>query len=291
MHFTGTIWRPPYEAWSALLQVTAGCTHHKCKFCTLYDVPFQMSPIDDIEMDLQEIYMHMPDITRIFLTGANPFVLSTEKLKAIANLSKQYLQKLRSIGCFARITDVFSKTIDDLKALHTLGYDRITIGMETGDDEALAFMRKGYTSRDILEQCHKLDSANIKYNLFYLTGIYGFGKSDNGVRKTAEIFNQLHPKIIGASMLTVYPESELYQEILNGNWQEESEIEKLKEMRTLIELLDIQTHFAALGASNFLHLQGSLPCEKADLIHAIDIALDTYDESDLLAYRVNLKHL
>lgn len=47
MHYTGTIWRPPYEACSALIQVTAGCTHHKCKFCTLYeDVPFKfrMSP-------------------------------------------------------------------------------------------------------------------------------------------------------------------------------------------------------------------------------------------------------
>ena len=32
MHYTGTIWRPPYEAGSLLLEVTAGCTHHKCKF-------------------------------------------------------------------------------------------------------------------------------------------------------------------------------------------------------------------------------------------------------------------
>ena len=52
MHYTGTIWRPPYEASSLLLEVTAGCTHHKCKFCTLYaDLPFQfqMSPLNDIE--------------------------------------------------------------------------------------------------------------------------------------------------------------------------------------------------------------------------------------------------
>ena len=109
MHFTGTIWRPPYEAWSALIQVTAGCTHHKCKFCTLYEdvpFPFRMSPMEEIEMDLQEIYQFMPDVTRLFLTGANPFVLSVEKLKTIAYLAKQYLQRLQSIGCFARITDI-----------------------------------------------------------------------------------------------------------------------------------------------------------------------------------------
>jgi radical SAM superfamily enzyme YgiQ (UPF0313 family) len=58
MHYTGTIWRPPYEASSLLIEVTAGCTHHKCKFCTLYaDLPFKfrMSPLEDIEQDLAEV--------------------------------------------------------------------------------------------------------------------------------------------------------------------------------------------------------------------------------------------
>ena len=57
MHYTGTIWRPPYEADSLLLEVTAGCTHHKCKFCTLYaELPFKfrMSPLADVENDLLE---------------------------------------------------------------------------------------------------------------------------------------------------------------------------------------------------------------------------------------------
>ena len=42
MHYTGTIWRPPYEADSLILEAAAGCTHHRCKFCTLYDeLPFK----------------------------------------------------------------------------------------------------------------------------------------------------------------------------------------------------------------------------------------------------------
>lgn len=294
MHFTGTIWRPPYEAWSALIQVTAGCTHHSCKFCTLYeDVPFKfrMSPLSEIEEDLQELYMSMPDITRLFLVGANPFVLSTQKLKDIANLAKQYLQRLTSIGCFARITDIYNKSSADLKDLRALGYNRITIGVETGDDEALAFMNKGYTSNDIIEQCKKLDEANMEYNFFYLTGIYGKGKSPEGVKRTAEIFNQLNPKLVGASMLTVYQSSELFGEIQRGNWQEESETEKLTEMRTLIESLDIRTHFAALGASNMFNFQGRIPEDRDILINEINEILKKYNEDKLRDYRVNLKHL
>lgn len=294
MNFTGTIWRPPYESWSSLLQVTAGCTHHKCKFCTLYeDIPFKfrMSSADEIESDLQELYFTVPDTTRLFLVGANPFVLNTQKLKEIANLAKQYLQRLDSIGCFARITDITPKTINELKQLRTLGYNRITIGVETGDDDALAFMDKGYTSKDILEQCRKLDEANIEYNFFYLAGIYGKGKSISGVENTAKIFNQLNPKIIGSSMLTVYPTSFLYSEIQKGNWIEESETEKLEEVKLLIQSLEIKTHFAALGASNFFNMHGVLPYDKESLCLEIDRFLSEHSEKSLKNYRTNLKHL
>lgn len=294
MHFTGTIWRPPYEAWSSLLQITAGCTHHKCKFCTLYeDIPFKfrMSPISEIEEDLKALAEMSPDTRRLFLVGANPFVLNTQRLKNIAHLSKQYLQKLTNIGCFARITDIMPKSIEELKELRAVGYNRITIGVETGDDEALEFMNKGYSSADILEQCGKLSEADIEYNFFYLTGIYGHGKSTKGVRNTVKIFNRLNPKIIGSSMLTVYPSSELYAEIQNGNWQEESEKEKLAELKMLIEGLEIKTHFAALGASNIFNMQGFLPNDREMLCTEIDKVLSQYDEEFLKNYRKNLKHL
>ena len=56
LHFTGQVWRPPYEASSQLLQVTAGCTHNKCKFCSLYHgTKFRLSPITEVEEDLKVI--------------------------------------------------------------------------------------------------------------------------------------------------------------------------------------------------------------------------------------------
>lgn len=294
MHYTGTVWRPPYEAWSALIQVTMGCTHHKCKFCTLYDdLPFKFktSPLYEVEDDLKEMSHYMPNAQRIFLTGANPFALDTEKLRCIAALSKQYFQKLSSIGCFARITDITPKTLENLKTLRAAGYNKITIGVETGDDNALKFMHKGYTSSDIIKQCRRLEAANIEYNIFYLAGISGKGRGQYGAKKTAEIFNQLNPKIIGSSMLTIYPNSELYREILNGLWSEESEKEKLDEVKTLIESLNIKTHFAALGASNMLNIQDSIPNGRQRLIAAIDNIMSVCSEKELKNYRDNLTHL
>lgn len=106
-----------------------------------------------------------------------------------------------------------AKSLEELKELRALGYDGITIGVETGDDESLTFMNKGFQSKDVLEQCRKLDEAGISYNFFYLTGIYGAGRGEVGAKKTAMLFNQLNPKIIESSMLTIYKTSELYQEI------------------------------------------------------------------------------
>ena len=190
MHYTGTIWRPPYEASSLLLEVTAGCTHHRCKFCTLYNelpFPFRMSPLEDVESDLREAQLWSTDpigmlaarlqgrpraegIRRAFLTGANPFVLRYDRLMAIAGLIGQYMPSIQTIGCFARITDIALKSDEELACLRGAGYDGLTIGVETGDGKALAFMDKGYTAADIVEQCRRLDRAGIHYSFFYQIG-------------------------------------------------------------------------------------------------------------------------
>lgn len=311
MHYTGTIWRPPYEASSLLLEVTAGCTHHKCKFCTLYnDLPFKfrMSPLEDVESDLREAQLWGTDpiamltarlqgiprperVQRAFLTGANPFVLQYERLMAIAELIRQYIPSIKAIGCFARITDITLKSDEELAALRRAGYDGLTIGIETGDDEALRFMNKGYAAADIVTQCRRLDRAGIHYSFFYLVGISGAGRGESGAKATADICNQLHPTLIGVNMLTIYPDSELYQDIQRGSWQEESEIEKYKEIRTLLESLKIPTQFAALGASNAFQFQGTLPEDKDTLAAALDKIIENAKEDDLREYRVNLRHL
>ena len=294
MHYTGTIWRPPYEAYSALVQVTAGCTHHKCKFCTLYeDVPFKfrMSPLSEVEEDLKEISRYYRNAKRVFFTGANPFFLSFDKLKTLAGLVKKYYPRAESIGCFARITDMKPKTTEQLRELRRLGYNSITIGVEAGDDEALSFMHKGFGTKEILEECKRLDEVGMDYNFFYLAGIYGSGGGETGAKNTAAVFNQLHPKIIINSMLTIYPASELYQEIQDGNWAEETEIEKLYELKTLIVNLNIDTYFVTMGASNCVHVEGHLPKDKVKMMKWLDEVIGSVDEKELRRYRENLRHL
>lgn len=166
IHYTGTIWRPPYEAELLLVEVTAGCSHHKCKFCTLYnELPFKyrMSPMKVIECELQKVKNAVKGwnggrIDLVFLTGANPFVLSYEQLADIAGVIHKYLPSINSIGSFARITDVTPKTDEELARLRALGYDGLTIGIET--------------------------------SIFYLVSISGTGRGEIRAKLTADICNQ-----------------------------------------------------------------------------------------------------
>ncbi len=311
MHYTGTIWRPPYEAGSLLLEVTAGCTWHRCKFCTLYDgLPFRfrMTPPETVEADLREAQMMAHDpmgklaallqglpepggVRRVFLTGANPFALSFDRLKHIANLIRQYLPSCETVGCFARVTDVGKKTEEELRVLRELGYTGLSIGVETGHGPSLRFMDKGYGPEDIVEQCRRLDEAGLDYYFMYLAGLPGAGRGAEGAAASAEIFNRTRPKIIGSSMLTVFPESRLYRETEAGTWAEESEVEKLEEVRTLVEGLEIPVWFATLGASNAVVVQGNLPEDRSALLARLDAARDPAREAALRQYRRSLPHL
>lgn len=292
LHFTGQVWRPQYEANSQLLQITSGCSWHKCKFCSLYHgTPFRMSPLSEVEADLKVIRQWQPRARRVYLTGANPFALSYDKLMDIAILLRKYLPHLVSFGMFARVTDIAPKSVEELKNLRHMKLDSINIGIETAHDPTLERMNKGYHANDILEQLSKLDEAGIHYNVFYLNGLGGKGKGVESAIATADVLNKLNACIINIVSLTVFSESQLYQEVLDGSYEEEPEIERLIEMRTLIDRLKIKVNLMGHHISNTVPITGALPYDKVAILHEFDKAISEFPEEDLKAHRSRIWHL
>ena len=67
MHFSGDINRPPYEAGDIFLQISSGCSHGKCLFCTFYkDLRFHVSNLEEIENDIKELIPYSRQSNRIF---------------------------------------------------------------------------------------------------------------------------------------------------------------------------------------------------------------------------------
>ena len=291
MHFTGTIWRPPYEASSALLQVTVGCSHHKCKFCSLYPgLKFKVSPMSEIESDLRIIQYYQPKARRIFLTGANPFVLSFNKLKELAMIIHDYLPRCQ-IGTFSRIADIKNKTVEELKELRSYGFNGISIGTETGDDITLKEMNKGNTAQDILEQCKKLEEAGIEYYIVYLTGLAGKGNGQRNALASAQLFSQLKPFIISVVSLTIFPESQLYADMKKGFYTEPPEYERLDELMTFIGNLKNETTLLANTVSNPVPMNGYLPKDKNRLLAELSQIKKSISEIELDTYRKSIRSL
>lgn len=71
MHFASGIVRPSFEAGCAFLQVTSGCSHNRCAFCTYYkDARFAVSPMEEVEADLDELAAHpWHGYDRVWLQG------------------------------------------------------------------------------------------------------------------------------------------------------------------------------------------------------------------------------
>ena len=133
--------------------------------------------------------------------------------------------------------------------------------------------------------------AAITIVVVIFTGIAGAGQGERSAKASAEVFNRLHPRLIGSSMLTVYPDSRLYQEIQAGSWREAGEVEKYEELKTLVSHLTIPVTFAALGASNAYQFQGELPGDREALLSALDRIIRRESEDRLRSYRTNLPHL
>ncbi len=292
MHFTGRTWRPPYEAYSIIIQATVGCTYNKCSFCNLYkDECFNMSPMTEFEEDLAEIKNYQPNARRVFLTGANPFAMSYENLKLRALTIRDYLIKCQSIAMFASIRDIKDKEVWQLKRLRAMGINGLSIGIESGDDETLILANKGYTSNDIIEQCRKLDEAGIEYYFVYMTGLAGKGNGINNAINTAKIINQLNPYFISIDSLTLFPGTTLFDMEKKGQFIPTGEKERLVELQMLIKSLQIRTHLLANTISNFYPLTGYLPYDKDKIVSKLQEVCGETNEDDMIQYRTNLKSL
>ncbi len=292
MHFTGRTWRPPYEAGSFIIQATSGCTHNQCRFCNLYkNEPFRLSPLEEFEEDLAELARYQPTAKRIFLTGANPFAMRYEKLAERAFLIHDYLAKCQTIAMFASIRDIKDKKVWQLRRLRALGINGLSIGTESGDDSTLQLANKGYTSKELIAQCRKLDEAGIEYYFVYMTGLAGSGNGRRNAINSAKVFSKVNPRFISIDSLTLFPDTALYQMAQTGTFTPAGETERLRELQLFAQHLQIRTHLFANSISNFYPITAFLPKERNKLIDELQFIIDTVSEEEMLQYRTNLHAL
>lgn len=271
MHYTGNIYRPPFEGRSLLLQVTVGCAHNKCAFCTMYrDVTFRMEPMEQIESDLQEASTYAKHIRRVFLENGDPFVLSADRLARIADLIHKYLPNVETIAMYASIQNIRGKTDEELRLLRRLGINELNIGLESGLDEALRQMNKGYTAAEAEYELLRLKKAGIDYGANVIFGCAGAGLRVENARKTAELLNKTEPYLIFTGTIHADPGCELYDAMEKGTFRENTVGEYLEEEEQFLSALDArECLYFGLHPSNVVGLYGNLMDDKQNMLRQL----------------------
>ncbi|MBQ3925313.1 MAG: radical SAM protein, partial [Firmicutes bacterium] len=174
MRYDGMIYRPPSEARSYLLQVTVGCSHNRCRFCSMFKAKkFHVRPMDDILDDIDMARKYYRYVNKIFLCDGDALCLSTTKLLTILDRIGEVFPECERVGVYGSPKDVLRKTDDELRTLKEHGIDIIYIGAESGSDEILKAIDKGATREEIITAVQRIEAADIMASVTFISGLGG----------------------------------------------------------------------------------------------------------------------
>ena len=269
MHYTGPVYRHPLEANTPILEITYGCSWNRCVFCNMYrTVKFGASPEEHITEDLKELAEIYPrNLRKIIVANGDPFALSTKRLLRVSELIRQYFPEISVISCQTSIRNITHKSREELNQLSDAKYNDIYIGLESGCDDVLKQLNKGYTRKDEYETLQKLKDADIEYIALLMGGAGGKSFRESHITDTAELLNSYPPKMISIITTGIASGTELARMRDSGEFIQLTEREVIEDEISLIEKLDVpnSVYFYGHHQNNIARVSGHLK-NKEELI-------------------------
>jgi radical SAM superfamily enzyme YgiQ (UPF0313 family) len=284
MRYEGTVYRPPSEAHSLLIQATIGCPHNKCTFCSMYkDVRFRLRPVTEIKEDLDAARTYYgPHVRSLFFPDGNTIILKTDDLVDILEHTRRLFPYLERITVYGAARYINKKSAADLRRLKEAGLNRIHSGMESGDDEVLARLCKGVTAEEIIRAGLKLKEAEIETSQYYLTGAGGRELWCAHAQNSGKTLSAFSPDFIRIRTLRLIKQTPLYEQWQRGEFELPGPHDALRELQEFVEHLECDgTRVLSDHMLNYWDIQGALPADRPHMLNEIQKALQT--EESLLA--------
>lgn len=311
--------RPPSEAKSLLLRLTRNCPWNRCLFCPVYkgekfsrrekidikaDIVAMAEAVEEIR-DLSEKSGYKGDVNRriaarvqaekpelfhlafwLYHGGANAFLqdgdsllLPVDELVEILTFLKEKMPTIERITTYARSRTVLRRSVEELKAIREAGLSRIHIGLESGNDQVLAFMKKGVTGKQHVEAGKRVKAAGLSLSEYVIIGLGGKELWREHALDTARVLNMINPDYIRLRTLAVPSSSPLYKEKQLGNFKTMTDDDLVREEALLIENLEnIESIIYSDHILNLLEdINGKLPEGKPLMLKVIDDYLSLQD--------------
>ena len=278
MNYEGQICRAPMERSSFMLPVTVGCPYNQCKFCNLFrHLRYRELPAEKIEEELKRVKDIGGSPTKIFLGDGNAFGLKTERLFWILERIQSYFPDCRTINMDATVTSILQKSEQELKRLAEYGVRHLYLGIESGLEDVLTFMKKDHTVSEAYEAIERLQAAGLIYDAHIMTGVAGRGRGRENADALAQFLNQTHPAHVVNFSMFIHREVPLYREIENRNYVPEDELESLREEKRLLEQLNIPVKYEGFHDYLQIRVRGKLPSDQEKMVGKLETFIKKYE--------------
>lgn len=280
MRYKGKVYRPPSEAYSLIVQVTYGCSHNTCAFCSMYkEKHFALRPLEEVLEDFEMARKTYRKVGRVFLADGDALVRKAQELYVILDRIRELFPECERVTCYASPSSIQIRTEEELRTLREKGLTMVYMGLESGSDQVLEKMNKGHTASEIIAAGQKVRRCGMALSVTAITGLGGPELLREHAVETARAFNAMNPEYIGMLTLMVEPGTPLYDWVRAGQFQLLTTHQVLEETKLLVEQLDTPgSVFRMNHASNYLNLRGTLNQDREAMLAEVQRALDGQTE-------------
>ncbi len=198
---------PPDHYSSLVLQATEGCSFNTCTFCRLYrGIPFRIRDSGEFERHVRGVLdFHgegLRRMSRIFIGQANALAAPQARIEDWLRVLARHVElpvgpgrvaaswgagakfRFLGIGAFLDGFTGLKKSVEDYVRLRRLGLERVYLGVETGSDPLLRWLRKPATTEGMRETIRRLQRAGIHTDVILLVGAGGSHWAREHVRES-----------------------------------------------------------------------------------------------------------
>lgn len=277
MRYVGDIYRPPSEAYSYLLQVTIGCSHNKCTFCSMFkDKWFKVRDVKEVLEDLEMARARYSRIEKIFLCDGDALCLANEKLMVILDKINELFPECKRVSVYGSAKDVLRKTDAELKELYENGIKMIYLGAESGSQKVLDNIEKGVTREQLIEAVHRIEASGIQSSVTFISGLGGKELWEEHAIETGKMISEMNASYVSLLTLMLDYRAPIMQDINRGAFQVLSGEEVVAETYLLMKHANPTKPcvFRSNHASNYVSLRGDLPADKDRMMAQLQRAME-----------------
>lgn len=281
--YEGTLYRPPSEANSLILQATIGCSYNRCTFCAMYrDKRFRVRPIGELrdEIAWAKDELGADRVRKVFLADGDALVAKAKFLETLLDELNDAFPRLRRISCYASPQSLQVRSVDELRRLQAKGLTQLYLGIESGSDAVLEALDKGVDAEEMIRVGQKAHEGGMKLSTMILLGAGGRAGSLEHARESARVVNAIRPRFLSTLVMTPVEGTPLMDAAERGEVDDLNPVELAAELRTFLAALELDgTVFRSNHASNYLALAGTLPKDRDALVATLDEVLSNPAEA------------